>query len=52
MGTPEEFANVTVFLCSLAAAYVNGVMLQVDGGIYQGTHLRLMKLYFLRNVKN
>lgn len=36
MGTPEEFANVAVFLCSPAAAYVNGVMLQVDGGRYQG----------------
>ncbi|WP_341528345.1 SDR family oxidoreductase [Nostoc sp. UHCC 0302] len=37
MGTPEEFANVAVFLCSPAASFVNGVMLQVDGGITQGT---------------
>ncbi len=37
MGTPEEFANVAVFLCSSAAAFVNGVMLQVDGGLCQGT---------------
>ncbi|MBE9179546.1 SDR family oxidoreductase [Oculatella sp. LEGE 06141] len=37
MGTPDEFANVAVFLCSPAAAYVNGVMLQVDGGLHQGT---------------
>lgn len=37
MGTPEEFANVAVFLCSPAAAFVNGVMLQVDGGLNQGT---------------
>lgn len=37
MGTAEEFANVAVFLCSPAAAFVNGVMLQVDGGLCQGT---------------
>ncbi|MBD2520774.1 SDR family oxidoreductase [Nostoc sp. FACHB-973] len=37
MGTPEEFANVAVFLSSPAASFVNGVMLQVDGGIIQGT---------------
>jgi 3-oxoacyl-[acyl-carrier protein] reductase len=36
MGTPEEFANVAVFLCSPAASFVNGVMLQVDGGLCQG----------------
>ncbi|MBN3877385.1 MULTISPECIES: SDR family oxidoreductase [unclassified Nostoc] len=37
MGTPEEFANVAVFLSSPAASFVNGVMLQVDGGIIQST---------------
>ena len=37
MGRPDEFANVAVFLCSPAALYVNGVMLQVDGGSYAGT---------------
>ena len=37
MGRPQEFANVAVFLCSPAASFVNGAMLQVDGGIIQGT---------------
>ncbi|MBD2253173.1 SDR family oxidoreductase [Nostoc parmelioides] len=37
MGKPEEFANVAVFLCSPAASFVNGVMLQVDGGLNAGT---------------
>ncbi|WP_414754738.1 SDR family oxidoreductase [Anabaena sp. CCY 9910] len=37
MGRPEEFANVAVFLCSPAASFVNGVMLQVDGGLNAGT---------------
>ncbi|OUL18726.1 SDR family oxidoreductase [Nostoc sp. 106C] len=36
MGKPEEFANVAVFLCSPVASFVNGVMLQVDGGSNQG----------------
>jgi 3-oxoacyl-[acyl-carrier protein] reductase len=37
MGTPEEFANAAVFLVSPAAAYLTGVMLTVDGGMYKGT---------------
>jgi len=37
MGDPQEFAKVAVFLLSSAASYVNGVMLQVDGGLYSGT---------------
>lgn len=32
MGTPEEFANAAVFLCSPAAGFINGVALPVDGG--------------------
>ena len=37
MGNPEEFSNAAVFLVSPAASYITGVMLQVDGGIIQGT---------------
>ncbi|MEH1972785.1 MAG: SDR family oxidoreductase [Nostoc sp.] len=37
IGTPEEFANVAVFLSSPAASFVNGDMLQVDGRIIQST---------------
>jgi 3-oxoacyl-[acyl-carrier protein] reductase len=33
IGTPEEFANVAVFLVSEAASYVTGTTLAVDGGI-------------------
>lgn len=36
MATPEEFANVAVFLLSPAASYLTGVMLPVDGGMYKG----------------
>ena len=37
MARPEEFANAAVFLVSPAASYITGTMLQVDGGIIQGT---------------
>jgi 3-oxoacyl-[acyl-carrier protein] reductase len=32
LGTPEEFANATVFLASPAASYITGVTLPIDGG--------------------
>ena len=32
IGTPEEFGNVAVVLCSSAAGYVTGAMVPVDGG--------------------
>jgi 3-oxoacyl-[acyl-carrier protein] reductase len=37
MSTPEEFANVAVFLVSPRASYLTGVMLPVDGGLLKGT---------------
>lgn len=36
MAEPAEIGRVAAFLCSPAAGYVSGVMLQVDGGSYPG----------------
>ena len=36
VGTPEEFANMIVFLASERASYVTGVSVQVDGGLVRG----------------
>jgi 3-oxoacyl-[acyl-carrier protein] reductase len=36
MARPEEIAKATVFLLSPAASYITGVLLNVDGGVYQG----------------
>ena len=36
MADPDEFARAACFLVSPAASYINGVMLQVDGGLIKG----------------
>jgi len=33
VGSPEEFANMVVFLVSERASYVTGATIQVDGGL-------------------
>jgi len=38
LGTPQEFANIAVFLVSPAASYVTGGMIVVDGGMYKATY--------------
>jgi len=33
-GKPEEVASAAVFLCSESAAYTNGAVLNINGGVY------------------
>jgi len=36
LGVPEEIADVVVFLCTQAAAYMTGQVIFVDGGMFMG----------------
>jgi NAD(P)-dependent dehydrogenase (short-subunit alcohol dehydrogenase family) len=37
LGQPEDIASTLVWLASAEAAYVNGAVISVDGGIVLGT---------------
>ena len=37
-GRPEEFGAAAAFLASEQAAYITGVTLLVDGGLFRGTY--------------
>ena len=36
LGEPRDIIGVCLFLCSPAAAYVNGVVIPLDGAAYMG----------------
>jgi 3-oxoacyl-[acyl-carrier protein] reductase len=36
LGSPEEFADLVVFLASERAGYITGATVQIDGGFYRG----------------
>jgi 3-oxoacyl-[acyl-carrier protein] reductase len=38
LGTPDDIANVVLFLCGPAASYVTGQVITVDGGLSLGAH--------------
>jgi len=33
IGAPEDMAGIAIFLASAAAAYINGAVIPVDGGL-------------------
>ncbi|HHX43519.1 MAG TPA: SDR family oxidoreductase [Chloroflexi bacterium] len=36
LGTPEDVANVVLFLASALSAYVTGIVVDINGGLYMG----------------
>jgi len=36
LGTPEDVANVVLFLASPLSAYVTGIVVDINGGSYMG----------------